>query len=159
VVLAANPTPESILLIRRAERDGDIWSGHLAFPGGRSGSGDPDLLATARRETLEEVGIDLNPAQAIGQLDDFTTRSPALPPLVVRPFVFALPEALPLQPNREVAAAWWIPLEVLLRPGVFAPTEYGRYGTLVRGMGYHLEVGVLWGLTERILTPLLAFIR
>jgi hypothetical protein len=35
------------------------------------------------------------------------------------------------------------------------PVEYHRYGTLVRTVGYQLEIGLLWGMTERILTPLL----
>jgi len=153
VVLA--PEPDSILLIQRADRDSDVWSGHLAFPGGRRGPNDPDLLTTARRETLEEVGFDLGGAQLIGQLDDLATRGPVLPPLVVRPFVFTAPAAGSLTPNREVAAAWWVPLETFSRSGVFGPTEYRRYGTLVRSTGYHLPMGVLWGMTERILTPLL----
>ena len=57
VVLA--PDPDSVLLIRRADREGDRWSGHLAFPGGRWSPGDAGLVDTARRETLEEVGLDL----------------------------------------------------------------------------------------------------
>ena len=117
VVLA--PEPDSILLIQRADRDSDVWSGHLAFPGGRRGPNDPDLLTTARRETLEEVGFDLGGAQLIGQLDDLATRGPVLPPLVVRPFVFTAPAAGSLTPNREVAAAWWVPLETFSRSGVF----------------------------------------
>src|SRR5262245_34151321 len=48
-----------ILLIRRAERPTDLWSGHMAFPGGRRSPEDRDLLATAVRETEEEVGLDL----------------------------------------------------------------------------------------------------
>jgi 8-oxo-dGTP pyrophosphatase MutT (NUDIX family) len=149
------PGPDSILLIRRAEREGDHWSGHLAFPGGRWGRGDDDLEATARRETLEEVGVDLSAAKLLGRLDDLAPRTPVLPPILVRPFVYALPTPVPLTANREVAGAWWVPLDSFLRTGVYAPMEYQRYGTVVRAMGYHLEVGVLWGMTERILTPLL----
>jgi len=32
--------------------------------------------------------------------------------------------------------------------------EFSRYGTLVRTMGYRLDPGILWGMSERILTPL-----
>lgn len=154
VILA--PGPDSILLIRRAERDGDVWSGQLAFPGGRADPGDPDLRATAERETREEVGLELSRARLIGQLDDLAPSTPGLPPLLVRPFVFGIEERPPLIPNREVAVAAWVPLADFARPGVLRPTRDRRHGSLVRTMGYHLEIGVVWGLTERIMTPLLA---
>ena len=155
VAVVLVPEPESLLLIRRAEREGDRWSGQLAFPGGRWSAGDPDLLATARRETLEEVGLDLSRVAPLGVLDDLTPRTPTLPPLLVRPFVFVLDQQVPLTLNPEIAGAWWVALERFLRPGVYGPIEYQRYGTLIRSAGYHLDVGVLWGMTERILTPLL----
>src|SRR6266511_1878023 len=44
------------LIIKRAERPGDHWSGHLALPGGRAQDEDADLIATAARETYGEVG-------------------------------------------------------------------------------------------------------
>ena len=153
VVLA--PDPDALLLIRRAEREGDHWSGHLALPGGRWSEGDADLVATARRETLEETGVDLHSASPIAALDDLVPRNPILPPILVRPFVFTLPEQVPLQPNHEVAGAWWVPIEALLDPAALRPYEYRRQDRSVQAIGYHLEIGVLWGMTERILTPLL----
>src|SRR5438093_2935884 len=78
------------LCIHRAVRAGDVWSGQIAFPGGRRDPGDADLLATAIRETMEEVGVDLSSAERLGVLDDLYPRTPVLPPVVVRPFVFAL---------------------------------------------------------------------
>jgi len=48
-----------ILFMKRAENENDHWSGHVAFPGGRC-SGDESSYETATRETLEEVGLDLN---------------------------------------------------------------------------------------------------
>ena len=153
VVLA--PDPDSVLLIRRADREGDRWSGHLAFPGGRWSPGDDGLITTARRETLEEVGLDLRHSALIGTLDDLAPRTSVLPPILVRPFVFSCPQRQPLILNREVAQAWWLPLESLLGSGRLGPVEFTRHGTLVRTMGYTLDQGVLWGMSERILTPLL----
>ncbi|HEU5170288.1 MAG TPA: NUDIX domain-containing protein, partial [Gemmatimonadales bacterium] len=82
--------PDALLLIRRAERAGDPWSGQMGLPGGRHHPGDPDLLATAIRETEEEVGLALDASRCIGVLDDVAPRTPDLPPIAVRPFVFSL---------------------------------------------------------------------
>ena len=153
------PDPDSVLLIQRAEREGDRWSGQLAFPGGRLQPEDKDLAATARRETLEEVGIDLGGVPELGVLDDLEPRTPVLPRMIVRPFVYALPSSSPFRLNQEVAAAWWVPLETFTHPGSYGPIEYRRYGTLVRASGYQLEIGVLWGMSERILTPLLDILK
>ncbi len=46
-----------ILMIKRAEREGDPWSGHMAFPGGRMDKADAHGYAVAVRETAEEVGL------------------------------------------------------------------------------------------------------
>jgi len=156
VVLA--PDPDSILLIRRADREGDRWSGHLAFPGGRWSPGDSELVDTARRETREEVGLDLSPGALIGTLDDLAPSTSVLPPILVRPFVFHFPNHPPFVLDREVAEAWWLPLDRLLGPEKLLPVEFKRHGTLVRTMGYQLEQGVLWGMSERILTPLLGLL-
>src|SRR5689334_10230467 len=60
-----------VLLIRRAQKETDPWSGHMAFPGGRQDPSDRDLLHTAVRETEEEVGLELRPEEhLIGRLDD-----------------------------------------------------------------------------------------
>lgn len=150
------PDPEAVLLIRRAEREGDRWSGHMAFPGGRWSPEDPDLLATARRETREEVGVDLTQARLLGRFDDSAPRSPVLPPVIVRPFVFVLESRQTLVPNHEVAGARWTPLDDLLEPGVYRSFEFELSGTRMLLPGYHLDQGLVWGMTERILTPLLS---
>lgn len=105
------------------------------------------------------MGVDLEGVAVAAELDDLAPRTPVLPPIVVRPFVFSIPAAVSPIPNVEVAGAWWVPLETLLNPELLRPMEYQRYGTVVRGTGYHLEMGVLWGMTERILTPVLELLR
>ncbi|MFZ5624572.1 MAG: NUDIX hydrolase [Gemmatimonadota bacterium] len=157
VVLA--PEPDSVLLIRRVEREGDPWSGHIALPGGRKDPRDPDLLATAVRETLEEVGLDLTGATLLGRLDDLAPYNPVLPPLVVRPFAFQVPERHPLTTSDEVAAAFWTDLDLLLAPDVRQPVSFTHRGAPVTLPGYRLPEGMLWGMTERILTPVIEAIR
>src|SRR5690349_438150 len=142
-----------ILLIRRAERAGDPWSGQIAFPCGRYERGDPDLLATAIRETREETGVDLAQAERLGSLDDLYPRTPTLPPVVVRPFVFALDRRPGLVPSAEVEHAFWLPLVRLGEPGVRREITLTLRGVERTFPAYLVDDEVIWGMTEHILTP------
>ena len=146
-----------ILLIRRAERADDPWSGQIAFPGGRQEASDPDLLATAIRETREETGVDLSAAERLGTLDDLYPRTPTLPPVVVRPFVFALATRPALVPSDEVQRAFWMPLAHLSESGVRREVTLTLRGAKRTFPAYLVGNGdeVIWGMTERILTPFL----
>jgi 8-oxo-dGTP pyrophosphatase MutT (NUDIX family) len=159
VAAVLTPDPDSILLIRRADRSGDPWSGHMALPGGRREPGDTDLLATAIRETAEELGIELAPDDLAGHLDDVVPRTPVLPPIAVRPFVFYLPERPRLSPNVEVAEASWVPLEYLVQPDVHHVVRLEVAGQHRLVDAYRLENAIVWGMTERILTNLLTELR
>jgi 8-oxo-dGTP pyrophosphatase MutT (NUDIX family) len=156
VAAVLTPDPDSLLLIRRADRSGDPWSGHMALPGGRREPGDADLLATAIRETAEELGIELARGDLAGQLDDVVPRTPVLPPIGVRPFVFYLPERPRLLPNAEVAEASWVSLEYLARPDIHQLVRLEVAGQHRMMDAYRLENAIVWGMTERILTNLLA---
>jgi 8-oxo-dGTP pyrophosphatase MutT (NUDIX family) len=155
VAILLAPDPDAVLLIRRAERTGDPWSGHMALPGGRREPEDSDLLATVLRETREEVGVDLMVEQLLGDLDDVVPRSPVLPPIAVRPFAFLLPTRPPLVLNPEVAAAQWVTIDELLLPGGYHLTSLDIGGQPREVQAYRLEDAVVWGMTERILTGLL----
>src|SRR2546427_12004236 len=95
-----------VLVIERSEREGDPWSGQLAFPGGRRSRGDRTLLDTVRRETKEEVGLSLSRnARLLGWL-------PARAPgnhveRVVGPIVLAFTPPAPLAPGPERARPFW----------------------------------------------------
>ena len=157
VILA--PSPDAVLLIRRAERVGDPWSGHMALPGGRMGAEDPDLTSTAIRETAEEVGLFLGPEHLLGSLDDVVPRTPVLPPIAVRPYVFLLPHRPILSLNPEVAAARWVQLDQLLHPRTSHSVRLEIRGEARDMPAYQLEDAIVWGMTERILTGLLAQMR
>jgi len=157
VILA--PDPDSILLIRRADQAGDPWSGHMALPGGRQDPAEPDLMTTAVRETSEEVGLVLRPEDLLGSLDDVVPRTPALPPIAVRPYVFALGRRPELTLNPEVAAARWIPLDLLLHPDTYHSVRLEIRGESREFPAYRLDDSVVWGMTERILSGLLEHLR
>ena len=62
IVVRPRVDEDEILLIRRSQRADDPWSGHMAFPGGRSEPSDADLCATAIRETRAAPGREIQPA-------------------------------------------------------------------------------------------------
>jgi 8-oxo-dGTP pyrophosphatase MutT (NUDIX family) len=147
------------LFIHRAVRAGDTWSGQIAFPGGRREPTDPDLLTTAIRETREEVGVDLSGAERLGVLDDLYPRTPVLPPVVVRPFVFALTARPTIAIGPEVQDAFWVSFRALLAPGMRSEMIVDHPGIPRRALpAYALGNRVIWGMSERILTPLISLV-
>lgn len=154
-ILRDGPTGPEVLFIRRAEREGDPWSGHMAFPGGRYETSDADLLTTARRETLEEIGVDLmRDARLIGMLEDQTPSS-GRRGISIRPFVFELTTPAEFHPNEEVSEVFFTPVAPLFegkhQSSIEVDYEQVRY-TLP---AYDLEGRVVWGLTYRMLQMLL----
>ncbi len=148
------------LFIRRAVRAGDTWSGQIAFPGGRRDPGDADLRATAIRETMEEVGVDLSGAERLGVLDDLYPRTPVLPPVVVRPFVFALTSrpAIVVGPE-EVQEAFWVSFRALQAPAARGEVIVDHPGIPRQVLpAYTLGNRTIWGMSERILTPLISLV-
>jgi 8-oxo-dGTP pyrophosphatase MutT (NUDIX family) len=147
------------LFIHRAVRAGDTWSGQIAFPGGRRDPGDADLLATAIRETMEEVGVDLSSAERLGVLDDLYPRTPVLPPVVVRPFVFALTTRPTIVISSEVQSTFWISFRDLQAPGASATITVDHPGIPRQVLpAYTLGNRTIWGMSERILTPLISLV-
>jgi 8-oxo-dGTP pyrophosphatase MutT (NUDIX family) len=158
VILLERSGDLEALFIKRAARHGDPWSGQVAFPGGRYDPHDADLLDTAIRETREETGVDLSGVERLGVLDDLYPRTPTLPPVLVRPFVFALPAPRPLVVNPEVERAFWVSLSRLGLPSVRREVKVQLRGEARSFPAYDLGEQVIWGMTERILTPLLELI-
>jgi 8-oxo-dGTP pyrophosphatase MutT (NUDIX family) len=135
-----------LLFIKRAEREGDPWSGHIAFPGGKREPGDPTLLDTAMRETREEVGIELPTEALLTRMRDIVGHTNGFR---VAHYVFA-PETAATTGNAEVASVMWVPLE-----SIAAGEGAGTY-RFVRGEASIdlpcLRWGdyTLWGMTYRM---------
>lgn len=145
-----------LLFIRRAEYEGDPWSGQIAFPGGRHEPDDASLAHTAIRETHEELGVDLaSAARMLGSIDDLRPRTPVLPPIVVRPFVFALEQNVSFTLSSEVADAFWVPIPVLGAPETSAESTVEVRGMRIRVPSFRHGDAVIWGMTERMLRQFL----
>jgi 8-oxo-dGTP pyrophosphatase MutT (NUDIX family) len=153
-----NGEPE-LLMIKRAEHEGDPWSGHIACPGGRMDPGDRDLEMTAVRETLEETGIDVaRDGRILGHLDDLRPFSPFLPPLIIRPYVGLVTHRSDIIPSPEVASAFWVPLSSLREQGAWGIGVVSvREGSRRVSKFQHGEHTV-WGLTERALRQFLWYV-
>lgn len=154
----ADGEPE-LLMIKRAEAEGDPWSGHIACPGGRMEPGDHDLAVTAVRETWEETGVDVaRDGRLLGHLDDLSPRTPALPPIIIRPFVALVRPDVEIVPSQEVAQAFWVPISALREQ-----SAWGMGVVSVGGVERQVEVFqhgeyTVWGLTERALRQFLAYL-
>jgi 8-oxo-dGTP pyrophosphatase MutT (NUDIX family) len=140
------------LFIKRAMREGDPWSGQIALPGGKRDAHEESLVRTAVRETREEIGVDLDTiGTLLGELDELRPRTPMLPPIVVRPYVFAVRERPALALNAEVAEAFWVPLREVFDPErrqeitISFPGIHAKRSAI--GLGEHM----IWGMTEHIL--------
>jgi 8-oxo-dGTP pyrophosphatase MutT (NUDIX family) len=149
LVLSAPVAEPSVLLVRRTERVGDPWSGHMALPGGHAEPGDLDLLHTARRETLEEVGLDLSEAELLGTLDDIMPMRSSQ--VSVRPFVFWVERVREPVLSGEVAEALWVPLARLASGALRGVRQVQVGESLLEVPAYVIDERVVWGMTFRLL--------
>lgn len=152
MALVGRPDALSLCFIRRAAREGDRWSGQMAFPGGKAEPGDPTAQAVAIREAHEEVGLDLHRAEPLGALPPIAVR-PAGPLGTLSPFVFYVGEQAPplsFQAS-EVADAYWIPLAYLWDEDNRGTIDWEHLGQRMRFQGIRYEQHVIWGLTHRVL--------
>ncbi len=144
-----------VLMIRRSRHSGDPWSGDMAFPGGLMESVDRHGLDAARRETAEEIGLDLAPEHCLGRLSELTV--PLLPRrrgLVIGPYVFRLDRDVELTPNAEVAEVVWVPLAFLQDPSNRGKLIWGNKGIGIPMPCYRYQGRPIWGLSLKMLRDL-----
>lgn len=156
VILRPLAKDVSVLFIKRAEKRGDPWSGHMAFPGGHRDPGDASNRAAAERETREEIGLDLSAAEYLGTLDQ-QRASPRgrLLDMIIEPHVYAVDEPGSLRPNYEVQEIVWSPLSPLFTNACHDTEAWPIGGGSTVFDGFRLEGGhFVWGLTYRMLKSL-----
>lgn len=151
-----------VLLVRRATRHGDPWSGDMALPGGRRDPEDVDLMATAMRETHEEIGLALDERGLLGVLPPVVTLAPMrraalgrARPMIVRPFVFEVAERVATTVSAEVVGTRWAALSELRSPARRATRPWRLFGITWPAPAWDLDGDVVWGLTHQMLRSLL----
>jgi len=155
IILRDGPRGLEVLLGERTKREGDPWSGQIGLPGGRHRDEDPTMLATAVRETKEEVGIDLEGRTEI--LGHMPPRAPGnKPEVLVVPYVAVAGGPIEATPGPEMASVFWVPLEAL------PPTHGTATVSTILGEltvpAFTDEGRLIWGFTYRILEELLVFV-
>jgi 8-oxo-dGTP pyrophosphatase MutT (NUDIX family) len=149
-----------ILMIQRAVRQGDPWSGHMGFPGGRKDESDASDMACAKRETREEIGFDLDIyGELVCQLSDVNTGWRAdRPEMLVAPFVFKVGSTPVFELNHEVDDTLWVPLSFLLNDANRSRHQWDWRGEVLESDAFTFDDRLIWGLSLMMIDELLQII-
>ncbi len=152
-----NADEQEVLLIKRAERLGDPWSGDMAFPGGKMDSEDTNIYQTAIRELHEEIGLEDHYLRPVGRLSDQLTKTHSgLGPMVITPFIFELKSKTAFSLNHEVTETLWIPIKHFELPVNRQSMDWKVRGISLTVPCYWYKSRRIWGLTLRMIDDLLA---
>lgn len=160
ISLRSGASGPEILMIQRAVREGDPWSGHMGFPGGRKDASDVTDLACAKRETLEEIGFDLDAhGHLVCQLSDVNTGWRAdRPEMLVAPFIFSVDTVPTFELNHEVDDTVWVPLSFLLNDENRGRHQWDWRGEVLESDAFVYKGHLIWGLSLIMIDELLEII-
>ncbi|MDH3203465.1 MAG: CoA pyrophosphatase [Nitrosopumilus sp.] len=121
-------------------------AGEISFPGGKLDSDDSDLLETALRETSEEIGLNINRDQVIGQLEPVVTLNSGF---LILPFISVIDDIPKLTANAEVEKIFHIPLESFLKTAANDPDP--THNLIQEMYTFEYQNQIVWGASARIL--------
>lgn len=143
---AVQEAPEILFVVRKIS-ESDRWSGQVAFPGGKWELIDKDLIDTARRELLEETGIDLG--ENLEVVEILKEASPSnMPQLKVTPFLVKASSKPSIKLSEELSTYFWASVRELerIRASIELPDRSRR-----DVLGFRKDGCIIWGMTARIL--------
>jgi len=141
---------KEVLLVKRAVRPGDPWSGDWAMPGGKWRKGDANLYESIKREVMEETSIDISSLRPAGWLPP---RSPRISPeMKIMPLILLTSSRLKIVLNDELTDYCWVSLTSLVCEKRVMKTSRGEELTDVYLLD---ETNVVWGITARIIQELI----
>ncbi len=144
VMLYPRPRKVHVLMTKRAMHL-RYHAGEVSFPGGVFEEQDGDLLATAIRETEEELAIQVDPENVLGRLPVVRTRLG----FEITPFVAVLQSAPEYEPDeKEVGEVLEIPFASLIS------TQQKDVGSNSEGIMYWFQHHRIWGASAKILNQI-----
>ena len=123
-----------------------VHAGEIAFPGGKYHERDYDLLETAIRETKEELGLEVQKEQVIGQLNNVITLNSKYK---ITPFIAILETVPILIPNSEVESILHIPLVSFLN--TISEDNLPEHRSIEEMYTFTFEKHHVWGASARML--------
>jgi 8-oxo-dGTP pyrophosphatase MutT (NUDIX family) len=139
-----------VLLTRRTAHL-SAHAGQVSFPGGRTEEHDRDAVATALRETEEEIGLPRSHVEVVGRLDLFNTGTG----FAITPIVGLVSVPFPLKPDpSEVAETFEVPLPFILDPANRKQGLRERNGRMRHYFVYDYGGYEVWGATAAMLVNL-----
>jgi 8-oxo-dGTP pyrophosphatase MutT (NUDIX family) len=121
--------------------------GQVCFPGGSREPSDSSLLETALRESQEEIDLQAEDIEILGELDDIVTLTSNY---VISPFVAFVPYPYPFRVDvKEIKEIFSVPLLFLMDEANFRRDSYA----------YEYEGHIIWGATARILRQFIDLLK
>lgn len=157
IVLYPNDDSINTILIQRPNYEG-VHSGQIAFPGGKFEDADQILSNTALREANEEIGLDIDRIQIIGNLTDLYI---APSNFLVSPYIGFVEELNELIPNNyEVSKIIHTDLFNLNKEDIkgIKSIEHSN-GYKIKTPYYEIEGFTVWGATAMMISELNAIVK
>jgi 8-oxo-dGTP pyrophosphatase MutT (NUDIX family) len=147
----------NMLMIKRAKRKGDPWSGDMGFPGGKfSLEKDKKIHDTAIRELFEETGLKNDGLEYVGRLSELLTKThEKVFPMVVTPFVFKLNREIQWKKSSEVEELVWIPISYFFNNENRASMKIRRSKFTLNFPCYIFNGRCVWGLSLLMIDELI----
>lgn len=128
-------------------------AGEISFPGGMWKKNDSDLLATALRETREEIGVEISRSQVIGQLRPVTTLNSGF---TISPFITIQEKALSIKPNSEIESILMIPMIPLLK--TMDNDKDPAHKSIMEMHTFKFQNHLIWGASARMLKQIVGML-
>jgi 8-oxo-dGTP pyrophosphatase MutT (NUDIX family) len=144
-----------VLLTKRTE-DVEHHKGQISFPGGSLDESDRDLIATALRESEEEIGLPREVVRIMGLFDEYETPSG----FAVTPVVAFAERVPPLTLHAaEVAEILEVPLTLFTDRKNERVEQRSPFGVPLDVYFYRFGEHEIWGATAAILRSFLLSLR
>jgi 8-oxo-dGTP pyrophosphatase MutT (NUDIX family) len=145
VLIVIHGQEPSVIMTERPKTM-DYHAGEISFPGGRWEKDDADLLATAIRETREEIGVAIHSNQVVGQLRPVTTLNSGF---TIAPFITILEKIPLMKTTYEIESILQIPLIPLLK--TMDQDKDPAHKSICEMYTFKFQNHVIWGASARML--------